>query len=282
MVQKRTTVQAVQPRRRVESVRPNVEPGKPRITEATFSSWGDFKGEFCKHLFSGAPFSRGRYLFRGHRDPSWKLISTFDRMFQNQTKSRRLQIAKDLMGLFKRNIEGITLPVEVRSNESLLLALGQHYGLPTRLLDWSESPYIAAFFAYNNQTLWGAQDQSIAIWVLDTTHPIWSSDYGVEILDVPSYGNERVRNQSGKFTLSKTPFLTLEEYVTAHGGEGDPLIKFLVPASDATIALADLDAMGIHHGTVYPEIEGAAQMALFRTVLNHHAFVQTPTTPRPA
>lgn len=251
------------------------------IQGTTFVSWEEFKGAFCEHLFPGEPFSRGRYLFRGHRDPGWKLMSTFDRMFKDQGKSKRLQLAKDLLSVFKRNLEGVVLPSEVRDNESLLLALGQHYGLPTRLLDWTESPYIAAFFAYNSQTLWGVHDQSIAIWVLDTSHPIWASDYGVEIIDVPSFGNQRIRNQSGKFTLSKTPFLTLEEYVAAHEDDGKPLMKFLVPASDATRALADLDAMGIHHGTVYPEIEGAAQMALFRTVLQHNAFVQTQTS-RPA
>jgi hypothetical protein len=258
-----------------------IQEAESTVQGTPFVSWEEFKGAFCEHLFPGEPFSRGRYLFRGHRDPGWKLMSTFDRMFMGQGKSKRLQLAKDMLSIFRRNLEGIVLPSEVRDSESLLLALGQHYGLPTRLLDWTESPYIAAFFAYNSQTLWGVHDQSIAIWVLDTSHPIWSSDYGVEIIDVPSFGNQRIRNQSGKFTLSKTPFLTLEEYVAAHEDDGKPLMKFLVPASDATRALADLDAMGIHHGTVYPEIEGAAQMALFRTVLQHSAFVQTQTS-RPA
>jgi hypothetical protein len=46
-------------------------------------------------------------------------------------------------------------------------------------------------------------------------------------------------------------------------------------------ALADLDAMGIHHATVYPEIEGSAQMALFRTVVKFNTIAETPTS-RPA
>ncbi|HEV8484526.1 MAG TPA: FRG domain-containing protein, partial [Blastocatellia bacterium] len=163
----------------------------------------------------------------------------------------------------------------------LFLALGQHYGLPTRLLDWTESPYIAAFFAYNSRALWGVTDQSIVIWVLDTSYPIWSGHYGVEIIDVPSFGNKRIRNQSGKFTLSKTPFPDLESYVAAHGDEGKPLRKFLLPAPEFSKALSDLDAMGIHHGTVYPEIEGAAQMALFRIVSRYNTYVQFRTS-RPA
>lgn len=77
---------------------------------------------------------------------------------------------------------------------------------------------------------------------------------------MPSFGNKRIRNQSGKFTLSRTPFPDLESYVAAHGDEWKPLRKFLLPAPEFSKALADLDAMGIHHGTVYPEIEGAAQM----------------------
>jgi hypothetical protein len=103
----------------------------------------------------------------------------------------------------------------------------------------------------------------------------------VEIIDVPSFGNKRIRNQSGKFTLSKTPFADLEAYVNANGDEGNPLRKFMLPATEYAHALADLDAMGIHHGTVYPEIEGAAQMALSRIVSRFNTYVQF-RTPRPA
>lgn len=249
-----------------------------KIPFVRFNSWEEFKASFCEHLFPGAPFHRGDFLFRGHSNPNWRLTSTFDRMFSHQSKSKRLLIAEDLLTLFKRNLEGEQVPAEVRENDSLFLALGQHYGLPTRLLDWTESPYIAAFFAYNSTALWGQHDQEIVVWVLDSRHPIWSSHYGVEVVDVPSFGNKRIRNQSGKFTLSRTPYLTLEEYVEEHGEEGRPLFKFLLPASNYKTALADLDSMGIHHGTVYPEVEGAAQMALFRTVLAFDAFVQTPTS----
>jgi len=251
------------------------------IKEARFQSWDHFKASFCEHIFPGEAFHRGRYLFRGHSDASWRLTPTFDRMFESQPKQKRLQIAADLLDRFRRSLEGFEdLPPQTRNDDSLLLALGQHYGLPTRLLDWTESPYIAAFFAFNRSALWGAHDQWIAIWVLDTSNPIWTADYGVEIIDVPSFGNERIRNQSGKFTLSKTPFSALEDYALEHGDD-NALMKWLLPSSEWKKALADLDAMAIHHGRMYPEREGAAQMALFRTVAAHGAFIERPT-PRPA
>ena len=121
-----------------------------------FPNWEDFKNKISEHLFPGEMFRRGKYLFRGHSDPSWKLVPTFDRMFANQPKQRRLQIADELLDRFKRALEGFAVPSEARASDSMLLALGQHYGLPTRLLDWTESPYIAAFFAFNRSALWGA------------------------------------------------------------------------------------------------------------------------------
>lgn len=254
-----------------------IAPDQSVIQEIHFGGWEQFKTKISQHLFPGQMFRRGKYLFRGHSDPSWRLVPTFDRMFANQSRSKRLEIADELLIRFKRSLEGFTIPDQALASDSLLLALGQHYGLPTRLLDWTESPYIAAFFAFNRTALWGARDQHVAIWVLDSENPIWSSHYGVEIIDVPSFGNQRIRNQSGKFTLSKTPFPALEDYVQAHGDRG-ALQRYSLPASESTRALADLDAMGIHHATVYPEIEGAAQMALFRTVAKYNAFVQTEST----
>jgi hypothetical protein len=251
------------------------------IREHFFRSWEDYKSGFAGELFGDGPFQRGRYLFRGHSDPSWKLTTTFDRMFAGQPKGRRVAISESLLSSFKQALEGYPIPPEARSNDSMMLALGQHYGLPTRLLDWTESPYIAAFFAYNRRTLWGVGDSQIVIWALDTVNPIWSAQYGVEIVDVPSFGNERIRNQAGKFTLARTPFSSLEEYVAAHEEDGTALIRFFLPASEATKALADLDAMGIHHGVVYPEIEGSAQMALFRTVMKHGVHIQSQEGTRP-
>ena len=256
-------------------------PQKSWIPEETFDSWADFKARFSSVLFGDKPFERGCYLFRGHRLASWTLQPTFDRMFA-ELKGNRFTVAREMVQSFKRALEGFDVPAEVRGQDHALLALGQHYGLPTRLLDWTESPYVAAFFAYNASVLWGGHDEDqIAIWVLDPRDAIWQPDNGVEIIDAPQVGNKRLRNQSGKFTLLKTPSTSLEKFVNDLEPSTTPLRKFLVPCKDGLKAMADLDAMGIHHGSVYPEVEGAAQMVMYRAVVKLKMALATSSTPRP-
>ena len=64
----------------------------------------------------------------------------------------------------------------------------------------------------------------------------------------------------------------------AHADDGIALTKCLVPASDSLKAMADLDAMGVNHADVYPEIEGSAQMSVFRTVLAHKVQLEASFT----
>jgi hypothetical protein len=254
---------------------------KTWIPEQTFDSWSDFKARFNSELFGDKPFERGRFLFRGHRLSTWSLQPTFDRMF-SELKGNRFTIAREMVQTFKRALEGFDVPEEVRRDDHAVLALGQHYGLPTRLLDWTESPYVAAFFAYNASVLWSSGgEEQIAIWVLDPQDPIWQPDNGVEIIEAPQLGNKRLRNQAGKFTLQKTPSPSLEKFVSDLEPTTVPLRKFLLPSKDAFKAIADLDAMGIHHGAVYPEVEGAAQMVLYRAVVKLKTALATTSTPRP-
>ena len=231
-------------------------------------SWREFKSTVILELFGNASFQRGVYIFRGHAFSEWKLEPSFDRCFEALGKVERSRAHDQLLALFRKECEGMDVPEDTLSNDLKALALGQHYGLPTRLLDWTESPYVASFFAFSDAISIGMKKGDVAVWALDTKVTIWSGESGVEIIDVPSIGNIRHRNQAGKFTLSKTPFNCLEDYVEHCDESAVALKKFLIPVSDCENALADLDAMGINHSRVYPELIGCALAAKIRVMLS--------------
>jgi hypothetical protein len=165
---------------------------------------------------------------------------------------------------------------DVDKQRSLVdLALAQHHGLPTRLLDWTESPYVAAFFAFleaaTETPARDLPDDRVAVWALDRSSEAWSADVGVEVVTVPRIDNARLRNQEGHFTLSRSPFPDLESYLEAVEGRGTvsggkpSLIQFSIPAKEAENALAELDVMGIKPSRLYPDISGCVVSAMLKS-----------------
>jgi hypothetical protein len=106
----------------------------------------------------------------------------------------------------------------------------------------------------------------VCIWALSLSNPIWSKETGVEIVTPPALENVRLRNQSGKFTLSRTPFKTLEEYAE-HVATDVALTKVILPGAEAVGALPDLDAMGINNYQLFPDVPGLAKMVTMRLSL---------------
>lgn len=229
------------------------------------TDWTDFKSQIVGDLYEHGRFKKGKYLFRGQGGEDWSLSSTFDRWYHGELKNK-VNTAKELLSQFAKECELEDLDDNVRNSEIMMLSLGQHNGLPTRLLDWSESPYISAFFAFSSH-IRATQDSGdkIAIWVIKAEDPIWNSEFGCEIVNVPSFGNERIKNQHGKFTYLRTPQSSIEEYVASYPNEG-VLIKYIIPAHNAVNALADLDSMGINFSRIYPGISGNAMSAQVRVL----------------
>jgi len=238
------------------------------VAVVRFRDWSEFKRDLIPELFASEPFRSGRYIFRGCADADWALTSVFDRRFGHLDPNRRLALWRSLVGSFRASCADFGVSEHIVTDERALLAFGQHYGLPTRMLDWSLSPYVASFFALRHALPQPAPlGHKVAVWVLDTTSQAWSAEMGVEVVAPPTLDNLRLRNQSGRFTLSKTPHYSLEEHVRHCDVSGRPLIKVLLPATEAAYALPDLEAMGVSAAHLFPDFTGLTETVLLREEL---------------
>jgi hypothetical protein len=241
------------------------------IQELPCVSWSDFKGRVLPDLFGAVTVRRGQFYFRGQASSNWGLVSSFDRWYKSipsPTKLPKKKATDRFISLFKDEVSRLTPDPGIGSNDEQVLALAQHYGLPTRLVDWTESPYVAAFFAFSGIAYSPEVTSHVAVWTLDTTSPIWQEDTGIKLLSIPSPYNERLKNQLGKFTLLQSPFDSVDEHVCQCDKTGLALRKITLPAVEAQKALGDLDFMGINYSTIYPGLDGCARAARLRVLLD--------------
>jgi hypothetical protein len=103
-------------------------------------------------------FHDAGYIFRGHKDANYGLVTTIDR-FGGNIKWQRERF---LMREFSRRIHHYLSSESIPNTTLELLALMQHYGVPTRLLDFTKSPFIALYFAIKDALM----DKDAAVWAL--------------------------------------------------------------------------------------------------------------------
>ena len=84
-------------------------------------------------------------MFRGHADGNWKLLPKIGRMFKLlEGYSDWKTFEDDILERFQKY--AIQYLKKEPKNIIECLVIGQHYGLPTRLLDWTKNPLKALFF----------------------------------------------------------------------------------------------------------------------------------------
>lgn len=131
----------------------------------TLAEWDEF------HQMAG----RSGWCFRGQADAEWELKTTIERVFEREGVSpdQRMDVEAELIREFKRayhqfgvHIPGPDAPIE-------WLALMRHYGAPTRLLDFTYSLYVAAYFALEDA------NKDCAVYAIN---PEWAQRESVQLL----------------------------------------------------------------------------------------------------
>jgi len=150
------------------------------------------------------------------------------------------------------------------------LAFAQHHGIPTRLLDWSRSALVAAYFAAADTS---ASGDELAVWALNTEY-LHLYDRIVAVT-MPGANSQRLGAQRGLFTLvtnkgdrgGPIDHTTLIEALNSRNEDPTkpkPLWKLILPRKEAPRLLYLCHLHGVNGASVYPGPAGAAQATLER------------------
>ena len=210
----------------------------------------------------------GDYVFRGQSNSDWGLTSSLDRLIAHarQTGAKQNSIddfVQSHLERFRLEIRGRRGDNPPRLEENELWALGQHFGLATPLLDWSQSPYISVFFALGsinereaNRVLWCLHRSRV-----EKINESLSERERLKLIIPDSDDNKRLLGQSGLF--SKGPVLrSVDKWVgqRAPANSGPVLLKVVFPGNFQfrKAALSTLQLMNINHSTLFPDLMGAS------------------------
>lgn len=223
-------------------------------------------------------------VYRGESDARRPLLTSLDKLSGVDRPHGKADLEEHILRNFVRYSRPYLPAPPVNDWEVLVTA--QHHGLPTRLLDWTYSPLVAAHFA----TVDGGGESDRVVWRLDwksvhrrfhlpeialpvqdlegilggdrpmTPLALFAREAGLKefacMFEPPSL-DQRIVVQSATFTLCSDKRQSFDCFLETHG-LGPALTKFIIPAGEAARFRDQLDLVSVDERRLFPDLDGVA------------------------
>lgn len=222
--------------------------------------------------------NRYRWNFRGQADSSWQLKPSLLRLLDGIDDFKVAGLIEDEVltdFLLKKDLYLPNRQPKLDYDRAAWWAIMQHHSCPTRLLDWSVSPYVAAYFAVCN-----SPHKDGAIWIFNATvlTDIMTKQYGTTatipennmyynencppiIRSIRAIDSPRLAAQQGVFTVCTNIMTDHSAIIDSVFGNysNQYLMKVIIPSNLKNKILSQLHTMNITAASLFPGIDGLGQ-----------------------
>lgn len=187
-------------------------------------------------------------IYRGIKSISFPLIPKIGRIVPPSSIKSREANEQEILRLFQeRAFQYLDF---IPESDWDWLALGQQYGLPTRLLDWTDNPLVACFFAVHepseeDSAIYAYRNESY-ISTEDHPDPFHYREVGKFI---PRHITQRITTQGGLFTVHPDPY---------RPSESNDMEKIIIPREIRSELKKTLNKYGVNRFSLFPSLDGLA------------------------
>lgn len=281
-----------------DNLPPGIEPGTgaleikgaPPTPEVFLKDWEAFEGEISR-IFERLEKRRAATktyvsapLFRGHSDKRWRLLTTLERFSANRHSIKGYYRILLSVHPAVASLTGKAWPIspglDIDESEhgpppgyGFMIYL-RHHGFPSPLLDWSLSPYVAAFFAFARRAREDCDGVAIYAFVEHLGQgKEWSGDQA-RIIGLGRYAvtHERHYTQQCEYTICKKPvgekylYCNHEEALGGAVVEQDLLTKYVIPKGERDKFLGKLDLMNINAYSLFRDESSLMETLAYREI----------------